>query len=512
MGIQHPNSTNYTHPNEPNLLDLHKAMEYDAEGKPVVRVEVKGLSFDGNIDMNQVEITNDEGNPIPVSANTSVNADNNPLYVNVVNEVEIKNDVNNPLPVSFNTDPNSYSNPLWMGIGDSANLTAFARLKVAEARVIGDYRYMYSQGTTPQMNDYTTGSASLTADYTRDCFLATVTGSSGSRAVRQTKKYHPYISGTSNTGLMTFVMNAPKIGLVQAVGLFDDNDGVFFRMNGITPEFVIRKAGVDTEIAAQSTWNLNKLLTLDFTKAQILIVDYQWLGVGRVRIGFVDNGFPVFAHQFVHNSIITEVYMIQPSLPVRYEIYNSSNTGSSSTLMIICAAVYVEGSLNDVSYTKAVSNGTAGVSTSNSTDGYCALALKLQNTLVSKPNRTLARIRGLNAVASTDVRVQLVIFQDVTALSGTPLWTNVPGYSWCQSTNGHAMTAGWASLNNYWVVKDTHLLGSGGNNSTVPITPIVDNINNAIYQNYDSTSSQMIALIVYGSATVKASFEWVEEK
>jgi hypothetical protein len=55
-------------------------MEYDAQGKPVIRVEVKGLSFDGNIDMTQVEINNDVGNPIPVSATTAANTATNPIY------------------------------------------------------------------------------------------------------------------------------------------------------------------------------------------------------------------------------------------------------------------------------------------------------------------------------------------------------------------------------------------------------------------------------------------------
>jgi hypothetical protein len=37
MGVQNPNSTSYEHPDEPNLLNLHKAMQYDAAGRPVVR-------------------------------------------------------------------------------------------------------------------------------------------------------------------------------------------------------------------------------------------------------------------------------------------------------------------------------------------------------------------------------------------------------------------------------------------------------------------------------------------
>lgn len=38
MGVQQPNSTNYHHPMEPNLLDLHNAMQYNTDGEPELRI------------------------------------------------------------------------------------------------------------------------------------------------------------------------------------------------------------------------------------------------------------------------------------------------------------------------------------------------------------------------------------------------------------------------------------------------------------------------------------------
>lgn len=37
MGVRNPNSTGYVHPDEPNLLNIHKAMEYNTNGQPVLR-------------------------------------------------------------------------------------------------------------------------------------------------------------------------------------------------------------------------------------------------------------------------------------------------------------------------------------------------------------------------------------------------------------------------------------------------------------------------------------------
>ena len=44
-----PNTTSYVHPQETNLMNLHKAMEYNALGQPIVRTT--GNSYDWSIDL-----------------------------------------------------------------------------------------------------------------------------------------------------------------------------------------------------------------------------------------------------------------------------------------------------------------------------------------------------------------------------------------------------------------------------------------------------------------------------
>ena len=56
MGVQNPNSTNYEHPDEPNLLNLHKAMAYNNNGEPVVRTTVEGVTIEGNVNVDRVRI------------------------------------------------------------------------------------------------------------------------------------------------------------------------------------------------------------------------------------------------------------------------------------------------------------------------------------------------------------------------------------------------------------------------------------------------------------------------
>jgi hypothetical protein len=46
MGVRNDNSTEYVHPDEPNLLNLHKAMKYNANGEPEIRT---ATAIEGNI-------------------------------------------------------------------------------------------------------------------------------------------------------------------------------------------------------------------------------------------------------------------------------------------------------------------------------------------------------------------------------------------------------------------------------------------------------------------------------
>ena len=69
MGVQNPNSTNYVHPNEPNLLNIHKALEYSDGVKPHLRVSLgsDNITVSGNVNvLDAVRVNNTEAQRIPV--------------------------------------------------------------------------------------------------------------------------------------------------------------------------------------------------------------------------------------------------------------------------------------------------------------------------------------------------------------------------------------------------------------------------------------------------------------
>jgi hypothetical protein len=140
-------SNNYRHPADTNLNKLTTAMEYDADGKPVVRVRVDGgqITIDGDVVVNEVSLTastlaaletttvlqgtdpwvigdgggsisiDDGGNVITVDGSVSatvsgtVSVDNFPatqtvdgtVNIGTLPEVEVKNDVGNPLNINI---------------------------------------------------------------------------------------------------------------------------------------------------------------------------------------------------------------------------------------------------------------------------------------------------------------------------------------------------------------------------------------------------------------------------
>jgi len=234
----------------------------------------------------------------------------------------------------------------------NTSFDSFGRLRVSNPFTLFDSQNRYQKD--PQFSEelVTGGTATYVAN--ESSVDLAVTTSSGSKAVRQSFRVFPYQPGKSLLVLATFVMNAGKTNLRQRVGYFNTSNGVFFQINNTTKSFVLRTntSGTpsDTRTVDQADWNGDKLdgsgpsgITLDITKAQILFMDFEWLGVGSVRCGFVINGTFILCHTFNNANDLDKVYMTTAILPVRYEIENTGATASSSTMTQICSSVVSEG-------------------------------------------------------------------------------------------------------------------------------------------------------------------------
>jgi len=264
------------------------------------------------------------------------------------------------------------SNPAYVAIGGT-NTDAFGRLRVSEPYTLFDSQNRYAADN--QFDTSTVTGGSITYLPNESSVRMDVTTASGAEVVRQTFRSFPYQPGKGLLVLATFVMNEAKTNLRQRVGYFGTQNGLYFELNNTTKAFVIRTyvgGSVDntTRRVEQSAWNGDKLdgtgpsgLTLDLTKPQILWMDFEWLGVGNVRCGFVINGQYIVCNTYqTANFFGTSVYMTTAILPVRYEITNTAATASSSSMKQICSSVVSEGGYEQTSieHVATMTSATAG--------------------------------------------------------------------------------------------------------------------------------------------------------
>jgi len=281
--------------------------------------------------------------------------------VNCNSTIEVISD-NDPFPTYFAAetaaqliaDANSGTTPSPDPTPISFPITstdAFGRLRVSNPFTLFDSSHRYADNGFWSALTATGGTTTFNAN--QGLVDLTVTASSGSSVTRETKKVFSYQPGKSLLILSTFVMSQAKTGLTQSVGYFNDNNGFYVSLEDSTLYFVERSVVtgsiVNTKVS-QSNWNYDKLnglglsgLTLDITKAQILWIDMEWLGVGSVRMGFVINGQFILCHVFNHANLISSTYITTASLPLRYIIGNNASTSGGSTLKQICSSVISEG-------------------------------------------------------------------------------------------------------------------------------------------------------------------------
>jgi hypothetical protein len=268
--------------------------------------------------------------------------------------------------LNLNSAPVSSSNPLpvtgtvSISTTSSASVTfppiatdAFGRLRTSTPLTLFDSSHRYRDNNLWSGLVVGTGSTVgfVTAQGLVNISIGTTAGCS---VIRETTKVFSYQPGKSLQVLNTFVMNPAKANLRQRVGYFGADNGMYLELDGSTLYFAERSlsTGITTQIS-QNNWNIDTMLgaghlnpsgvTLDISKAQILWMDIEWLGLGTVRLGFVVDGKFIHCHSFHHANLITSTYITTASLPLRYEIANTGITTSSSTLKQVCSSVISEG-------------------------------------------------------------------------------------------------------------------------------------------------------------------------
>jgi hypothetical protein len=233
---------------------------------------------------------------------------------------------------------------------DSGGVDAFGRARFSSPYTLFDSSLRYSKQTN-LWYEATTGGASTNYLTNESSLSLTVGTASGDTALRRTKRNMPYQPGKSLLIMESFCGATPIAGLIQEVGYFDDDNGILLRASGTTIQFAIRSkatGNVVENVIAQSAWNIDEFEGLSFDKTNIFVADLEWLGVGRVRAGFVIDGEIKWCHEFNHANEETAVYMTTAILPLSYRIHNDSTQLVSHSLKQICCTAISEGGYEPV--------------------------------------------------------------------------------------------------------------------------------------------------------------------
>lgn len=234
---------------------------------------------------------------------------------------------------------------------NGTNVDAFGRLRVSNPTTLFDSSHRYSDNNL--WANGITGTAAATFNANEGLMDLTVGAASGDQIIRETVKVFSYQPGKSLLVMSTFIFGTGKANLRQRVGYYGAANGIYFEREGSNVYMVERSSVTGLLVndrVAQADWNQDTLdgtgpsgLTLDPSKAQILYMDIEWLGLGTVRTGFIINGVFVPAHNFNHANLITTTYITTASLPLRYEMTNVGATSGASTLKQVCSTVISEG-------------------------------------------------------------------------------------------------------------------------------------------------------------------------
>jgi hypothetical protein len=316
--------------------------------------------------------------------------------------------------------------------GDSPSIDAFGRWRTSDPKTIFESQLDYDE--QPLFWETVTQGGGSTLYLSDESALEMECGTAdGDLVIRQTYTYFRYQPGKSQLVILTAVLGEARTNVEKRVGYFDGYNGLFFEQDEDSLRVVKRSSAsglvIDTTVE-QSDWNIDKFdgtgpsgITLDITKSQIFLIDFQWLGVGRVRFGLVVDGNVFYCHQMVHANTTEAVYMETPNLPLRYEIENIGATTGATSLKQICSVIISEGGFDeDKGIDRSVDRHIVSASVGDTTQ-VSVLAVRPKATFNSLKNRGQVLPLSVNILATGDAVHYELIYRGT--VGGSPTWTSV---------------------------------------------------------------------------------------
>jgi len=396
---------------------------------------------------------------------------------------------------------------------DDGYLDAFSRLRVSTPQPL--LEVMFTHDLVPLMVEANVATnATIAHSANLASAILTTSTDNASKAILTTRQAAPYAPGKSQLAIATFQFGAAVANVTRRVGYWDGSDGVFLAQStaGVSLNIDTSIVGGSDQTAAQADFNLDPLdgtgpsgVEIDWTLAQILVIDLQFLGVGRVRCGFDIGGLVVWCHQFGNaNSLAVQPYMRRASLPLRWEIVNTA-ASAGATFQAICGQVMSEGGVAEgIGHTFSVAN-VANIATSTNSATVLAIRPKTEWPASSGRCPRATIIPGDISVSSVGAAILVEVFYNPTFSGGT--WASADANSAVEFSVNSTVSADGTEVAAFFVPSGGAGVSSAGTGGRAIASqyPLTVNIDGATQRGL-----LVKATTLTGTGTARAALTWRE--
>ena len=413
-----------------------------------------------------------------------------------------------------------YNNSINWGLGipinvdyaDTPNIDAFGRLRVSNPVGVFDTQLTYDLQPLLYEKIVTGAGASIAHDATNRQGLMTFASTpTGGTAYMQSYQFLRYQPGQSLIVLISFNFKGGVANCLKSAGYKSNLNGVQIELNGTAWQITLYSGTtLGNTTIAQASWNLDKMdgtgtsgITLDSTKTQILILDFQALYSGRVRVGFDIGGQYIYCHEFLNSNISLYPYIQTANLPVRVGMTCTATV--NTTMTMVCASVMNEGGIDEIPHysfsfgsTKTAANGVATYFGS----------IRPRATFNGITNRTIFRIVSIDILVTGNSSVywQLCVGQALT----TPTYTAINATYSAFEGDFTGTLSGTPAI----IIESGYVAATNGSKSTISTsTPIAYPITlDAAGNPRDLGTLTLLVTGIGGASVMYASLTYSEER
>jgi hypothetical protein len=352
------------------------------------------------------------------------------------------------------------------------------------------------------------GGGSTTYEKIRSALRLQVGTAQGDRVLIRTFQDFIYQPGSS-TRLDASGKLGPKVaGVEKRLGMYDDENGLYFKQNGNNFAVVIRRTLEENntveEVINQADFNLDKLdgtgpsgIVLDTGKPLIFHIDYVWHGIGPIRFGILLDADLLYFHQENNTNIRDELYMGKGTLPCSYEIINIDGSSEPAEMEQLSTSVKMdEGTILRGYSRAALTPASTTVSIPSGSDFYNVISIRIKSNC---PRCSIGLFNASIANISNGF-FQFAIIKNANGL-GSFTWVDASDHTE-QSITGGTVTGG---------VRIVGGVGERRSDANIDLNAIRDEIHSIFLDdNFESETFTLAARRLDGNADVAGSVNFIE--